>query len=1771
MGNNPRKGRNWLRTVGIGVGLVTVGGGIGVGWRLTDFVATDLAPMIQKDLQTRLNRPVQLGPLEKYSWNSLKFGPSVIPAYRQGNKTDADSASVEAVEVQFVPLNLLKGRLPLAITLVKPKLFVDEAPDGQWLDLNITPPKAEGWLKTELTRVNIEDGEVTLDPARVAPRTLQNVNGSLDLREEGQQIDARGDAELDSGGQVSLTGKWVAQDSHLKLLAQTKEVTLSPLVGFLPEIPFRVDQGKLNGTVAVDYRPNQPMVIETNGTVTNTSVFVPSEKIALTAPQLKGKLTLTVKEDQPIDIRGDARLTRASIAVPEDRVLRNGRSQRSTWTQVSGPIKFLGENQRFWTDLKGKLGGGGDLQVTGVASILEQRANVLLQAKDVPAPLLDQAYGIPMKVRSGTVNGNLTLRLNKDEDPYIEGIAQLKDVDSQIIAIPQPFLNTNGYVRFKGLTATLEDVATHYGTIPVVANGSVNPETGLDLRAETGNVEVNQAFKTLGLESLPFPVAGKGQATNIRISGPFTAPEMRGQVSVAGTFDKVPVKSATAEFALIAPELKITNLVAEPSVGGKFTGEAKYTLTPGVPWTATLVAQSVPGNGMAALYGGDPGFPLGPINAQAQLTGTPESYRVGMDFQALNGEFPTQGKLVAVPDLIQLAEVETKIQGGQLLSQGQIQIAANSIEIQTTIPGLDLTAYSPELRGKLEGTLDIQGPFQGFSVTKAIAQGPVRLTEGMSLINDPIDAQIRWNGQGVEVQEATAPNFIASGILGVDLQGPDGPQLTTLDFDIEHQGYALAQLPFTLPADTRLNGLAQLQGQLSGSVADPALKAHLAVADLALNGWTMNPQMNGTLQYGANTGTKINLSGGSDRLQLALNSVYAPTSLDLRQGDAIAQGRLTTNDNFDIALGNIPLNALNWQAVNQYGYGNVAGTATGQFNLYLPTYALQGEVAVANPTIGPFKGDLFKGALAYRDGTFSLQRSELTQGSNRFLMEANYFAGEDPRFNGEIIIASSTVEDVLATFETLQFVGPLAGGSPAYGQAADVLSGAVGEPDASLLFQLQRLAEVDQLMAEREQQQLPGTGVPPLNTLAGAYQGKIRFNGSAATGVSADFDLQSDRIAWNEYPLDNLRIAGQVSPTAVNLSTMQVDTFGGQIAFSGQMGGSGPSGTLKLQNLSLAELTAFANSPLALSGQLGGEAQLMGTLDNPQLVGNLGLQDASLDQTRIQAANAEFKYDQARLNFQGKVDLATPQPVTVNGSIPYVLPFVFTSPTSDELAINLKVQNEGLSLMNLFTDQIAWEGGQGDLDVQVRGTLSEPNLFGQLTVAQATLSSPTLPEPIQQVNGQIQFNQHQMLVNDLRGEFSKGTLRVYGMLPIFANTPVAADASPLKVDLNNLALNLRGLYRGQVLGALQVSGSLLEPEIGGYVELSQGQMVLSDATAGLQGQNASFQAGTEQVPESAPTAPNAPINPTQGIPETSNEPLPETGPPETGTIPPAALNDSASPIQFKNLRVSLADNVRVLQPPLISFVTQGDLVVNGSLDAPRPQGIVAFEQGEVNLFTSIFRVNPRRRNYARFSPEYGLDPYLDVELLTTLSEVTSTRSTLNEFSDPIASALGTVDSVRVSAKVDGRASQLLSNFDQAVELTSNPNRSQGEILALLSGGLPEAIQGGNPELALANIASSAFLNRVQGLVDKAFGGRAIFRLFPVLIPNEGDRSVLAFGGELGYDLTDDFSVSLLQTLTGPEDPTRLNLSYDVNEKLRARTTVSFDGEVAGLLEYRFRF
>jgi translocation and assembly module TamB len=1726
---------------------------MGVGsWRLLVFMNEELAPLISKALSESLNRPVEVGELQQYSFTGMRFGPSALPAYetRLDGKTiiDDDVATTESVDVSFNIWKTLQTRtLNLDVTLVEPQLSIDEDAQGRWILTRLKEEDEEDeqpFVKIQLDTLRVQNGQAVIKPFQAPARTLKDWEGAIAISEA--RIGIKGEGTLDSGGTARVDGEWKPEGESLQVNLNTKDLAVVPLLGFIPgDLPFQIRSGEVSGNLDLVYQPQQPLKLIGQAEISGADIQVPEQNIRVKAQRVKSNFRVAYTEKQIPKIGGEAEFQGADLALPEQLIFQNGRSRLQSLQNTTGKLQFIEADQgRVQFDAQGTLASGGRLRTKGEASLDLAKINLLLLARNISAPILDQAFELPIAIAAGRVDANLNIQLRPDGRPNVRGVARMQKIDAQIKGLPKPFANANGFIRFRGgLTTSLEGVTARYGQVPLTASGIIDIDKGYNITAQTPLMELNTALNTLGIapETLPFPLAGQVQVPALRVTGAIDQPSISGQVATAaGTqIDRVPFKTVSAQFRLTPPLLQISQINARPEAGGIITGQARYALTPGAEVVANLDAKDVPGDTIARLYDASPaGITVGPVFAQVKLSGQPDDIRTTVAFQARRATYATTGTIRLQSGVVVLDNIVAQLAKGTARINGQLK--DEKLQANVRLANIALNTFSQDLRGALDGSVDLSGPLASLSAETIRADGNLRFSEGLSLIEAPLNSRFGWNGRQILVKDASAPGFRANGIIAAQLAG--APQITGLDLNVLASNYDLRSLAALGPSPVPLTGRADLIGRLTGTLTAPRLRSALTLKNLAVSQFAFEPRLSGRLSYGQ--GLDLNLQGNRDRIQVALAPDLQPQSFLIQRDQAIAKGT-AQGDTLFVDVQKFPLTAFNGQ-VASLGLGPASGMASGTFQANLKAQSLVGTIAVQEPGLGRLKGDQFTGGIRYGGGVATLDRGKLLSKESQYLVNAQLKPGETPSYAGQLKIVQGQIADVIAAAQSIGRGVLPTDGSPAYGTAADVQTYGVGSSEAPLFEQLQRLAEVNQLIAQQQ------ATVDPtqfdIADLEGQFGGQLSFAGSGLD-IDGSFDLRGSNFKLNTYQIEEVIVAGGIQDGTLQFKPLQLATGDRQATFIGQMGLEEQSGELVMNNVALAPLNDWLTLPEPVSGDLNGKVILSGSLFDPQAQGQFSLANAKLGDQPIRQAETQFSYGEANLRFDSTAYLDNPEPIQVSGTIPYALPFAFAVPDSDEITINAKVKDQGLALMSLATDQVAWVDGNGQVDLQIRGTLAQPTINGTVALNNATLKAQILEDPLQNVTGTLQFDRNIVTVPSMKGTYNSGEVLASGSLPIFAAT---ATPQPLTVNLNNLDVSVEDLYRGGVTGQVLITGAAVEPVIGGNVQLRQGQVFLTKATSGSSESSpeddAALTEGSEQQTDTASSA--------------------------RRYVPISELAGADRPLRLNNLELQLGENVRISQAPILSLVASGNLVVDGPATAPLARGKIQFRQGSINLITSRFRVDPRQNSFAEFDPAFGLDPYLNLAMRTTVTEVTQARSTaLNEAEEVPASSLGSFQSVRVRAVVDGRASQLVSNFKDVVEVTSSPQRSEGEILALLGGGVSDSIQQGQAQQAAVNLASSAAFTEVQGLFDGLLGSRATFRAFPVLLPNasENEGSVLSLGAELGYAVTDKFSISVLQVLTGVNEPTLFNLSYDINRNLTTRTSISADGEAVGILEYRIRF
>ncbi|MBG1267870.1 translocation/assembly module TamB domain-containing protein, partial [Nostoc sp. WHI] len=1146
----------------------------------------------------------------------------------------------------------------------------------------------------------------------------------------------------------------------------------------------------------------------------------------------------------------------------------------------------------------------------------------------------------------------------------------------------------------------------------------------------------------------------------------------------------------------------------------------------------------------------------GVYQAQVQANNVPLQQLVAVPPQ-FRGALTGQANVAGSVESFQPQTIQASGQGrldvvGGTIAASNIQVANGRYQAVVDASGVELNRLNQQLRGQFGGQLQLAGTFGSSKLADVRAAGQVQLSQGIPGLEQPLTAAIAWNGERLTIERATAPGLNITGNILANAKRAGIPEITALNLNVQAQNYNLKQLPINLPNQVAVAGRLDFNGQITGKLPLPNVTGQINLRDLVVQDIAFEPLLAGNIDSAQGRGLNLNLAGKSDRLDFNLDADNRPKSFLVKWQQALATGNVQGND-WALKVANFPLQILNLTPppITRLGTGKIAGLLTGDLLFNQQTLAATGNLAIAEPQIGRVKGDRIAAQFRYGNGKGTLASSEFVKGKSSYALVGTFNqTPKGPQLQGKLNINQGEIQDVLAVAQIFDLQDLQPGlAAPTYGTAADLTTNPQGSLNQPLLTQIQRFSEIETLVAEQEQQRLDSTPIPDLADLKGTFNGEVSVDTATANGLSVEFNLNGQNFAWGKkeersrfYTAEKLIAEGNFENGVLSLRPLRIESQNRLIAFTGNVGGEEQSGQLRVNNFPVQVLNNFVKLPVGITGNLNATAALAGSIANPQARGELEIIEGSLNQKAIESATASFSYANGRLNFGSTVAVAGP-PVDITGSIPYKLPFASVTSDSEQISLDMKLENEGLALLNALTNQVIFEKGEGQVNLKVRGTLQKPEVEGIATINNATFSAQALPGKLRGVAGKVLFNFDRILVENLQGRFSRGKVEAAGEIPIFNNQNATID-KPLTINLDQLALNLKGLYQGGASGNLQITGSALNPVIGGKVNLFDGQVLLAESTDASTSANSSLGV--------SPTKANK-----QSKPEIGNG---------IGNALAAALPSGIA--RFNNLDLELGKNVQITRPPILSFRATGNLIVNGSINQPIPDGTILLEQGGVNLFTTQFYLARGYKHTATFSPSQPRDPDLDIQLFAKVVDVTQS----NDFSRINSTGLSALESIRVEATINGLASKLNEN----IELTSSPSRSQTEIVALLGGGFVDTQGRGDSTLGLINIAGSAVFNNFQSAFNQIGStfGLSELRIFPTVIsenPEAGrSNSTLELAAEAGVDISSKISVSSIKILT-TNDPFQWGVNYRINDEYRVRASTNLTDDSRAVVEYQTRF
>ncbi|MEA5448408.1 translocation/assembly module TamB domain-containing protein [Leptolyngbya sp. CCNP1308] len=1510
-------------------------------------------------------------------------------------------------------------------------------------------------------------------------------------------------------------------------------------------------------------------------------------------------------------------------------------------TDLNASAEFISPAEQDLQEILFEVSGridDGEFAVDGEWLLEERAYNLALRSTDLPTAGFNLFLPPSLGIVGGTLDSNLVLELRSQSESFLteaRGTARLRDGEVLVAQLPTPITDIDTTLQFRGEQVVVDAAQLQLGEIPLTAAGTVDLEDGYDLAVEIPEVAIATVTDVLEVD-LPIEAAGEFGFDGT-LTGDIDQPRLAGQLENQGPvqLDEVTLETLTANFVATQQQIDLQTLRAVPVEGGFVTGAGQVDLaSEGSPAFEFDLQADLPGDALATRYGLS--LPnqaiLGSVLAEGEIRGTAENPLATLQFRLPQATYPGRGELTYRDNTLVVDNTQFQVEQGTLDATATVLLDRGTWTAQIDTTDVPVNQFTDRVQGLLTADLTASGNLDNLSLqalqaggTAQIADAQLTVSPGSSSLLEPGDwtTAFRWAGNGIQVERFVAPGVVASGFVATNLgeATPIGP----VDLDVQVNRYRLSRLAQLAPAAIRdrfdPSGVISFDGQITGPLRNLRLVGNALVNDLALDTTAFESQLSGPVNIARAEGGTIALRGGRDRILATLDEDLRPSQFDIRLGDAVAVGRVV-DQQLTATVENVPLDALGIAPVANLGPlgGTLDGTITANLS-DLNNLSIQGTASILNPALDTLVAESLDAQFTYADGRLELANAALVFDDSRYLVTGwlDDLGTPTPQYYAQIDIVSGNFQDLLATLNWETFADIGLPREAATGFGAEVLDlNAASLPAAPFLEQLEAFA----LFLARYERQTDDTelALPALADLRGTFSGTVTLQGDgfSADAVVAEADIQGQNWTWGNLltcdpaavvessagesgaanesiafgePLDTagaepgdrcnrFTLAASYDQGSFDISPLLFEADDTRISFVGDGSPQDLNGQLEMSGVPVELAELFVDIPVEADGNLALMATLGGSLSTPTVVGDLAVVDPSLNEQPLESVAFDFTYDNARFRFDGAAVVADPAEITLRGDIPYALPFMAVQPDSEVINVQVNLEDEGLELLNLVTDErLGWAGGQGRVSLQIGGTLNAPAVVGQAEFQNGTLVSTALSEPVTDLTGRVRFNLDQVLVEQLQANYGGGEIVITGRLPIQgATTALAATKQTpaptdgLTIAINQVDIDYEGFVEAELDGILLVTGALLNPVVAGTVQVGDGVVRAND----LLGRFEAVPAADLEVPEDDAEDPLV----KEPLPEYVEEYRTEIDGFDLPEVNQTGLNGPLSRVRLNDLNLILSNDLAIVGQPFYYITASGGVEVNGTLTDLRPSGVLTLDRGWINLFSTQFRLVRDAQNTATFFPEDGLDPFLDVQMRARVQDADVAQITeVNPFNSAEITApsgittFGEVEFVSIFATAYGYVSDLQDRASpgqagELLALTSRPSRSQEELLALLGSSVVTNVYGASLTQLAGFVGAGSIATFGDRIADTV--GLRSFSVFPTTDTATDSTVGIGIGVEAAFSLGEDASVDVLEILNNSKPP-QVGLSYQLSDQIRARGTTNFAGDNIFLIEYESRF
>jgi autotransporter translocation and assembly factor TamB len=620
----------------------------------------------------------------------------------------------------------------------------------------------------------------------------------------------------------------------------------------------------------------------------------------------------------------------------------------------------------------------------------------------------------------------------------------------------------------------------------------------------------------------------------------------------------------------------------------------------------------------------------------------------------------------------------------------------------------------------------------------------------------------------------------------------------------------------------------------------------------------------------------------------------------------------------------------------------------------------------------------------------------------------------------------------------------------------------------------------------------PPQGTVTATVTKGPYQrtgfaGKIALNGGQRVTLDRLRFQQQDLVWENDGPVEVLRTAqGDLRIQRFNLRNRAQ-----RLSVEGGLGQNGTLGVdVRVQQLQIGPTVRAVSPNTAVpEGQLSLDLTLAGTLQQPQAKGTLQLtalawQGRTLGEMRaaLELADQRARTD-LRWNIQGR------EMLQVQGNMGLA--------ANGALAMQIRAPGIDLEMFKGLVPQVTQSAGRLSLDLQVSGTLQQPQMNGSLLLNDGVLLLPATGQRYQDIQMRLVFAGSRVDIQQLRVGSPSGALEVMGWVELAGQTLRQVDLTIRSRDFT--AMNTP-FIQAQTSMDLSVRGSLQEMAATGTITVPRLRVQI------------------DKIPGTGPKD----VQPWELTVKGVYGPGP--GAVETGTngAPTPLQVDVPLPFLRADIRVDIPQNAWV-QGSGTAMEISGDMQITKKLQQPFIlSGGITMVRGFATVYGKKFVMQEGQVTFPG-SPE--INPFVNITITHTVSNYL------------------------VTIHVSGQARQPQINF------SSTPELDQSDILSLLIVGKTMDRLTSSDQANLSSQLGGAAGSLVAGKLQEAIGGALGLDTLTI---SPGDSSGAA-GLSVGQYVTQDLYLSY-EVGMGKDGGNRVGIEYSISRDLKLKAGTSDKGD-----------